>query len=532
MNMKTIYKFVSVAALATLFLNSCIKETFPMSSTATTEQVGASASALEASVNGIPAQMSQGYLIYGNQTYENDMAYPLFLITFAEMTGEMYAVGDAGYDHYQSASTCLNYGPTDTRQTYVPWRTLYMFVKSANDVIGAINDETASNAQLAYKGMAYAYRAFSYFMLTSMYEPAENIYTDVSKVQGLAVPIVTEKTTEDEAKNNPRAKHDDMIKFILEDLDNAEKFLTGASVSSKMFPSLAVAYGIRAKVLMLDGKYAEAESYARKAIEASGCRPLTQDEWENPTSGFNTANSAWMWYTTYSAENMGNLCNFTGWMSAEADWGYASLTIPGIDKALYDRIPDTDFRKHSWVDPAKMDYYKYKTVRDEEWFDAIPDYTSLKFRCVSGDFETYSVGGVCDVPMMRVEEMYYIEAEAKAQQNLADGVKALNDFVQTYRQPDYNFSASSFEQFADEYVFQKKIEFWGEGISFHDIKRLKTGVYQFYEGTNAPGTNFYLNCEGIKPNMNFCIPTSEIENNKALDGFNNPNPSGTVEKQG
>ena len=530
--MKNIFKFVSAAVLGAVVLNSCIQETFPMGDTATTEQVGASASALEASVNGIPAQMSQGYLVYGNQTYENDMAYPLFLITFAEMTGEMYAVGDAGYDHYQSACTNLNYGPTDTRQTYVPWRTLYMFVKSANDVIAAIDEETASDAQLVYKGMAYVYRAFCYFMLTSMYEPVENIYTDVSKVLGLTVPIVTDKTTEEEAKNNPRATHKDMIAFIMEDLDKAETFLEGASVSSKMFPSLAVAYGVRAKVLMLDAQYAEAEKYARKAITTSGCRPLTQSEWEDPNSGFNTANDAWMWYTTYSAENMGNLCNFTGWMSAEADWGYASLTIPGIDKALYDRIPDSDFRKHSWVDPAKKDYYNYQTVRDADWFDNLPDYTSLKFRCVGGDYKTYTVGGVCDVPMMRVEEMYYIEAEAKAHQNLEDGVKALNDFVQTYRQSDYNFKASSFEAFADEYVFQKKIEFWGEGISFHDIKRLKTGVYQFYEGTNAPGTNFYINCEGIKPNMNFCIPTNEIQNNVALDGLNNPNPSGTVEKLG
>jgi len=526
--MKNILKFVSVAVLASVVFNACIKETFPMSSTATTEQVSSSASALEASVNGIPAQMSQGYLVYGNQTYENDMAYPLYMITFAEMTGEMYAVGDAGYDHYQNASTCLSYGPTATRQSYVPWRTMYMFVKSANDVIGAINEETASEAQLVYKGMAYAYRAFCYFMLTSMYEPVENKYTDVSKVKGLTVPIVTEETTEEQAKKNPRASHADMISFILSDLDNAEKYLANSTSSNKMFPSLAVAYGIRAKVLMLDGKYAEAEKYARQAITASGCRPLTQAEWEDPKTGFNTANDAWMWYTTYSAENMGNLCNFTGWMAAEADWGYASLTVPGIDKALYDRIPATDFRKHSWVDPEKMDYYKYQTVRDADWFDELPDYTSLKFRCVGGDFETYSVGGVCDVPMMRVEEMYYIEAEAKAHQNLSAGVEAMVNFVKTYRDPEYNFRAANFDEFADEYVYQKKVEFWGEGISFHDIKRLKTGVYQGYEGTNAPGTNFAINCDGIKPNMNFCIPTSEVENNTALEGFNNPDPSGTV----
>ena len=362
-------------------------------------------------------------------------------------------------------------------------------------------------------------------MLTSMYEPVENKYTDCSKVLGLTVPIVTEKTTEAEAKDNPRAKHDDMIKFILGDLDLAEQYLAGFTPANKMAPSLAVVYGIRAKVLMLDAKYAQAAEYARKAIEASGCTPLTQEQWENPTTGFNTVNDAWMWYDSYSAENMGNLCNFTGWIAAESDWGYASLTVPGIDKALYDRIPATDWRKHSWVDPAKKDYYDYKTVRDNDWFDELPDYTSLKFRCRNGDFETYSVGGACDFPLMRVEEMYYIEAEAKAHDNLADGVEALVNFVKTYRDKEYSFSASTFEEFADEYVFQKKVEFWGEGISFHDNKRLKTGVYQDYEGSNAPGTNFLFNCDGIKPNMNFPIPEVEIQNNPALKDWNNPDPT-------
>ena len=476
-----------------------------MSSTATDEQISSSNSALEAAVAGIPAQMSQGYLVYGSQTYENDMAYPLYMITFAEMTGEMYAVGNAGYDHYQNASTCRYYNPENGRQVYVPWRTLYMFVKSANDIINVVDESTATETQKEFLGQAYVYRAFDYFMLASMYEPVENKYTDVSEVLGLTVPIVTEATTEADGKNNPRATHDEIVEFILSDLDKAQSLLATASVSSTLTPSLAVAYGVRAKVLMFDEQYAEAEKYARLAITTSGATPLTQSEWEDPTTGFNTANHAWLWHVSYAAENMGNLCNFTGWMASESNWGYASLTVPGIDKALYDYIPDTDFRKHSFLDPAKTDYYNYQTVRDAEWIAEAPDYTSIKFRCAGGEYNDYSVGGAVDVPIMRVEEMYYIEAEAKAHQNLQEGVNAMNEFVQTYRDKSYNFSCSSFDEFAQEYVKQKKVEFWGEGISYYDIKRLKTGVDQAYEGTNAPGTSFQHTWYGIKPNMNFCI---------------------------
>lgn len=514
-----------VAILAAFALNSCIKETFPMGGSVTAEQVGGSASALDASVKGIPAMMSQGYLIYGYQNSELDMAYPSLMITFAEITGEMYPVGDAGYDHYSYYNRCM-YMDDNQFETYVPWRTLYMFIKAANDVIGAVNPETASAAQLGYLGMAYADRAFFYYLLTSMYEPVENKSTDVSKVLGLTVPIVTEKTTEAEAKNNPRAKHADMIAFILGDLDKAETYLTGITSTSVYNTSLAVVYGIRAKVLMFDGKYPEAELYARKAITESECVPLTAAEWEDVNTGFNTANKSWMWATKYAAENMGNLCNFIGWMSGENDWGYAKLTGPGIDKALYDYIPETDFRKRTFINPDKTAYYNYKTCRDAEWIDdKAPEYLSIKFRCKGGNYTDYATGGAVDVPLMRVEEMYYIEAEAKAQQNLADGVEALVNFVKTYRDPEYNFNATSLNAFLQEYVKQKKVEFWGEGIAFHDVKRLKTGVCQDYDGTNAPGEQFLLNYDDIKPNMNFVIPRTEWQNNAALAGWNNPDPS-------
>ena len=82
------------------------------------------------------------------------------MIAFAEMTGEMYPVGDSGYDHYQRNNTSKSFGP-NTYEAYIPWRTLYKYVKAANDVIGAIDVESSSEVQLAYLGMAYAYRACS-----------------------------------------------------------------------------------------------------------------------------------------------------------------------------------------------------------------------------------------------------------------------------------------------------------------------------------------------------------------------------------
>jgi hypothetical protein len=130
---------------------------------------------------------------------------------------------------------------------------------------------------------------------------------------------------------------------------------------------------------------------------------------------------------------------------------------------------------------------------------------------------------------MRVEEMYLIEAEAVGMsQGVAAGVAKLNAFMQNYRQPDYNCIATDARAFQIEVLTQMRIEFWGEGNAFPSAKRIKPGVMQNYEGTNAPENIFKLNCEGIKPNWNLVIPNTEMQANIALEGKNNPDPTKAV----
>jgi len=531
--MKKAFKIFSALMVSALTLSSCIEETFPESGSATSEQVGSSATALEASLNGIPAQMAQGYLVYGDQVHETDMGYPQLMIAQTEMLGDMFPLGDnSGYDWYRNYNTFNGTYGNNSYMAYLPFFTLYKFIKSANDVISVVDveNEELSDVMRGYAGIAHACRAFNYYTLMYLFEPIANIYTDCSKVLGLTVPLVTETTDGEASKNNPRISHDEMMAFILSDLDKAEKALENYTPATKLFPNLAVVYGIKAKAYLWDEDYANAALYARKAIDASGATPVTESQWLDPSSGFCVAYQAWMWHLTYSAENMGNLCNFTGWMSGEADWGYSSLTRPSIDRALYDKIAPSDFRKYSFLDPEKLNYYPYKSVRGDKWIEEVPAYLSLKFRCVDGDYETYSIGGACDVPIMRVEEMYLIEAEAVGMsQGVAAGVEKLNSFMQTYRDPEYICAAKDERSFQIEVLAQMRIEFWGEGNAFPSAKRIKPGVIQNYEGTNAPADIFKINCEGIKPNWNLVIPLTEMNSNNAItDDTNNPDPTGTV----
>lgn len=530
--MKKVFKIFSALVMSSLALSSCIEETFPEDGTASSEQIGASASALEAAVNGIPSKMVQSYLVYGKQVHETDLAYPQLMIAQTEMLGDMYPLGDnSGYDWFANYNTFNRGFGENSYFAYLPWFTLYQFVKAANDVIAAVDitDESLTTNMKGFAGIAYANRAFDYYMLMVLFEPTDNIYTDCSKVLGLTVPIVDENTTGEIAKNNPRVSREDMVAFILSDLDKAEECLQNYTPDSKLFPSLSVVYGLKAKVYLWNEDYANAATYARKAIDTSGCSPVTQAQWEDPTSGFNTANQAWMWYLHYTAESMGNLANFTGHISGEADWGYSALSMPGIDRALYDKISDNDFRKHSFIDPQKKDFYDYKSVRGDEWIEEARDYLSIKFRCGGGDYMTYSIGAAVDVPVMRVEEMYLIEAEAiGASQNVAAGVAKLTEFMRNYRQPNYSFTTTDLRTFQLEVLTQMRIEFWGEGNAFPSAKRLKPDVMQNYEGTNAPSDVFKINCKGIKPNWNLVIPVFETDANVALQGMNNPDPTAKV----
>ena len=533
--MKKINKVYSALALTAAFaLTGCIDETFPESSTATAEMVSESPSALEGAVNGISSQMSQGYLVYGDQVNEIDMALPSTMIIQTELMGDIYpGISDnVGYDWYRRYNTVQNIDET-TDYSYIPWFTLYKFIKSANDIISVVDIETAAPAQKAYAGMAYACRAYEYYLLTVFFEPVENIYTDVSAVKGLTVPFVLESTTAEQAKNNPRVPHDEMIAFILSDLDKAEQCLTDYESVSRLVPSLAVVYGLKAKVYLLDGKYAEAATYAGKAIEEATAnmkaKPMTADELQDETSAFSKAVSSWLWYVHYDAENMGNLCNFVGWMSCEADWGYATLTQPCIDRSLYDHMSDKDYRKAWFLSPKKYDYYDYKTSRDKDWVKNAPDYASIKFRCLNGDYKTYSIGGASDVPVMRLEELYLIQAEAVGvSEGVGAGVAKLNSFMKSYRDPSYNYTATDLRAFQLEVLTQMRIESWGEGWAFPSAKRLQPDVVQNYEGTNAPTDDFKVNCKGIKPTWTLVIPQTEVQSNIALEGKNNPNPTQAV----
>ncbi|PTS91729.1 RagB/SusD family nutrient uptake outer membrane protein, partial [Flavobacterium sp. HMWF030] len=81
----------------------------------------------------------------------------------------------------------------------------------------------------------------------------------------------------------------------------------------------------------------------------------------------------------------------------------------------------------------------------------------------------------CDVPYMRAAEMYLIEAEAKARLGQADAADILFE-LEKARDPKYVLSTNTGQALVDEILLQRRIELWGEGFRFFDLKRTNSSL--------------------------------------------------------
>lgn len=534
--MKTnISKIVLGTFLASsVLMTGCIDEVIP-TSMATEDQVTSSDMAAEAMLWAMPASMNQVGVV--NRDWHYDWGYGSVMHIRDVMTGDMPVVS-SGYDWYSAWEENVNQSEANSYPQFI-WNSYWNSVLTANKLLASFNEEAASDVQQGYMGAAYTYRAHFYLDMAQMFE---YLPTDVTSginkagndVTNLTVPIVTEKTTEQEARNNPRVTREKMAEFILNDLDNAERLIGKLNISDNMLPHLDVVQGLRARCYMWLGDYANAKKYAREAIKKTSIVPMTEEQCLSTSKGFNDI-SRWMWGCQLVAEDASvktGILNWVSWMSNETSFGYsAQQPYLMIDAGMYNRISDTDFRKKLWKAPegsALDGATPFLTSTEFGYFgDRLSEYASVKFRPGEGNPDVSSTGAVSAYPLMRVEEMYFIEAEATAHLNDAEGRKLLQDFMINYRDEKYTTNLSG-EELIDEIVFQKRVEQWGEGLTFFDIKRLDMPVERAYTGTNFSDA-VRFNTTRRPAWMNISIVQTEKNNNKALIGYENPDPSDKYE---
>ncbi len=563
----------ATAAMTLTCVTSCIEETTP-NDEATNESISASSESLEYLTNALPSFLTT-WCTYGETYYTQDWGYPCQMY-MRDLLLNDFPMNDNNWNYwlYTENGESLRYA------YYYPYYYYYTFIKNANNVIKVAQTSVDNGSQTAknYLGQGYGYRAFLYLDLSRLYEYRKTGVDKLDKeaeqtgVIGITVPIVKENTTKTELTNNPCAPFYTMYRFIMTDLNKAEECLSGYTRSNKAYMDKSVIYGLKARLWLEiatrfdknaddlakqvaaegteDGYddlgvsttqqcYEKVIEYTRKAIN-SGYTPLTEAEWSDPTTGFNTANNSWMFGTLVNSKEQINELSwytFLGWMSSESSWGMCSSQYNAyrcIGKSLYDKISDKDWRKYSWVNPkdagASSVPSGYKTnVTGDKWA-SMPAYANMKFRPGGGAIDDYETALIASLPLMRIEEMYFDYFEALAHtQGVAAAASALQSWVNTYRYTDgsYKCTATDMDSFIEALMVQRRIELWGEGLVYFDYKRLGLAVVRRYTGSNY-ASNLQLNSYAgyVAPWMNYMIPEDERDRNPAV--ILAPNPSGAI----
>lgn len=534
--------FVALLCSAMLLTTSCSDlDTNPSGSTMSdgqlNEVLAQDPSKLKSEVSGMYANMIEYGAItqwYGTgQPRHYDFGYASTMMMM-DASGQDEPSQVSGYNWYNKPLRFVD-RTANSETTYFIWNQCYKNIKVANDVLKSVDLENLSDVAKSYVGQAYAMRAFEYFTLIQIYQFSYKGHEDAA-----GVPIVTEKTAEAEANNNPRAAVKDVYKQIMDDLNTAIDYLTD-SRSAKSEINRQVAYGLRARVNLVMQNWSDAAADAKKAAE--GYTPLSKDAAAAP--GFNDVSASnWIWGNIVDESNdivQSGILNFPSMMCSFTGNGYSpTYACRMINSKLWKEIPSTDVRKGWWIDenlnsPIVNPKYvvhqedededgnvvKYLAVYNQtgdEVADITEPYTNVKFGAYKNQYGNEL--NACDIPLMRVEEMILIQAEATAMGgNVEEGKRILENFVRTYRDPSYTCNATTAEGVQDAVWFQRRVELWGEGFSFTDLLRLKKPL-------DRTGANYEVsvrfNLPAESPIFLYLIPEDEENHNEALVGNNNP----------
>lgn len=534
--MKNINKYLSIALAASALASCADLDTQYYGSYVTDEQKESTLKQNpEMATAAVTSILSEFGSYYGQYSASHwDFGYPSIMMGLDGQTADFLAKIPYTSSHiYWFAFIAPN---PQGIPTGMMWTHLYKQIKTANSLLTSIPKDGATNADLKfYRAQALAVRAFDYWVLGQCYQFN---YAYVNPEEARTVPIITELNQDQVAANGaPRATVAKHYEFLLSDINEAITLLTEANIDPasvmsnkpKRMISLAVALGLRARIYLTMHKYEEAAADAEAAIAAFNGRPYTRAEVSVP-SFINSDDASWMWSIVVASTDRPTttgICNWPSQMGSFND-GYANSSgWRWCNKILYESIPMSDVRKGwflnenytspnlSAAEQAYLDQYIGEGSYAANSSDIMP-YTQVKYAAAGGGLGGYTTG--YEVPLMRVEEMYLILAEAQGMSgNVPLGLATLKSFVNTYRDPNYNFSTTDAAAFQDEVWRQRRIELWGEGLAFFDVMRLNKDVDR-RGGAAMNDYNYYI--KAGDPVLIYCIPLNEVNTNPQL-GENN-----------
>lgn len=409
--------------------------------------------------------------------------------------GEDLVWPNRGNGWFISTYQWLDHRNENSWTSFFEFQFYYSIITNANMIIANIDKAEGTDAERnAIRGQAHAYRAWSYFQMIQMFGDR---YVKGGANSGLGLSLVLEPTRE----QLPRSTVEEVYTQIVADLTTAITELTGvAKRPNASHINVNVAKGMRARVALAMQDYPAAAQFASEARQ--GLTLMTNSQY---LAGFNDyANPEWMWGSHQVQDQTTYFYSFFAYMSANFNSSNIRSAPKCINSALYNTISATDIRKQLW-DPTGANSDDFPTPPGGSRYP----YMNRKFIAPAG-----SGSSIGDVPLMRVAEMYLIEAEALAREGGKDAEAQQALFtLAVNRDEDYVMSTNTGQDLIDEIMLQRRAELWGEGFRWTDLKRLNLPLDRTGANT-VPSVASVMEVPAGGNLWQFLLPKDELDANK------------------
>ncbi|MDE5796352.1 MAG: RagB/SusD family nutrient uptake outer membrane protein [Muribaculaceae bacterium] len=440
--------------------------------------------------------------------------------------------------------------------TGLVWNYCYNLINEANNILNGIDEATGNEQQLHFvKAQVLTIRAHAYVRLLQIYAPR---WEDSKEGSQYCVVIRTGL----EGTDTPLVTMNDVLKVIYDDLDMAIELYneSGQKRTYNWEPNINVAQGIYARAALLKHDYTTAQKMAHDARQ--GFPIMSAEEYK---SGFSEANGEWMWNNTaknelyYWGAYCLNGCN----CAYPLLWGLGS---GAINYDLYRQMDEKDIRRDLFWTPDKplervkpSDFWNDKVVNSASMnmnslnrymirsimafgTKAVPNGDVSKWGYPytpreSGDgissdvvitfgsqykFWSPDQYGAGAFPFMRGAEMLLAEAEAAYYNNDLSTARANLVELNSKRIEGYTCTSTG-QELLDEIRLSRRLELWGEGHCWFDLKRWnlpserRAWVNGDPESNNIPDANAITFAPNVLTGWRFNVPLSESQFNHAID---------------
>lgn len=522
----------------------------------TTSTVQSTQEGAQAALYGLCRAMYCQYSSYGSYMSPNGESYTAML--FGDVMGQdyfSYFWGSRLGAYYRFEQMFNQLGWPNAWA----WAYYYNLVNQANVILQNIDNIDGDRDRLNFiKGEALTIRSHAFVRLLQIFGPR---WSDSN--EGRRMAIVMRLTPE--VGDCPLSSVNDVLNRVYEDLDLAISLMEGNKVQRSYIWEVDedVARGIYARAALLKNDWPKAQEMANLARRYYPI--MSAEEYQG---GFAEANKEYMWANStdvtgvyYWAHGSWYACQ-----GAYVDWGDG---VGAINYDLYRQIPAKDIRANLYFTPDKLiTIGGISMSKASFWNPNICDEANMNLykknanmqnqlgvfgrrRIPNGDVEKWKEpyvarGGGSDAdmcipfgaqykfwglddfgtnafPYMRGAEMLLTEAEAachnKDEKTAKECLKELNE----QRNPSYNCDKLSGEALLAEVKLQRRIELWGEGFNFFDLKRWNEPLVRNVWKARDTNSNNIPQAYGItvQPSAasgwRYAIPQRESQYNNALD---------------